>query len=330
MDELISVIVPVYNGEKYLPICMKSLLEQTYRALEIILVNDGSRDNSAALCDDYASRDSRVRVIHQENQGVSGARNTGLDHATGSYVTFVDGDDYVERDYLERLYRNLVSFDADFSCCSYQEVISGDLPPMTIPFVAESRYIQDPKTFFEDMVNPREAYWSTATLKLYRRELIGDTRFCRELKYGEDQVFFYDLLLKNPAAYLDTYEGYYYVRNESSATLSRNASNVYRCENEMKMHAYKLENLPQNAQHLKGGFREMYAHGIHNLARALALTGTEQEKREYRKELLPRIKACFREADSLSAQTKVFLSLYQYLPWLYHLLICAKVKARRK
>lgn len=328
MNERISVIVPVYNGEKYLPVCMKSLLEQTYEAMEIILVNDGSRDGSGALCDEYAARDPRVRVIHQENQGVSGARNRGLDTATGKYVAFVDADDYVELDYFQRLHENLVNYDVDFTCCSCTEVISGDVPKTEIPFVAESRAIRDQASFFEDMVNPRECYWSTIWAKLYRRELIGNTRFCRELKYGEDQVFFFDLLLKAPKAYLDTYEGYYYVRNESSATLTRNANNVFRCDNEMKVSEYKLRNLPEDVCHLKGGFWEMYAHGIHNLARALALSGTAQEKREYRKTLLPRIGECFREAERLSKKTTIFLKLYYYVPCFYKLLIQAKVKAR--
>ena len=329
MDELISVIVPVYNGEAYLPVCMKSLLEQTYRALEVILVDDGSRDGSGEMCDVYAARDSRVRVIHQANGGVSSARNAGLDLAAGKYVVFVDADDYVELDYLQRLHENLITHEADISSCDYREVICGDVAKTSIPFVAESRMITDKSAYFQDMILAREAYWSTITAKLYVRELIGDTRFSAPFRYGEDHVFLFDLFSKAPKVYQDTYQGYYYVRNESSATLTRNASNVYRCENEMKMFEYKLRNLPRDVQHLKGGFCEMYAHGIHNLARALSLTGTEQERKDFRKELLPRIDECFREAGSLSTSTKVFLSLYRYLPRLYRLLICAKVKARR-
>ena len=330
MDELISVIVPVYNGENYLPVCMKSLLEQTYRNLEVILVDDGSRDASGRMCDAYAAQDSRVRVIHQENGGVSSARNAGLDRATGKYVAFVDADDYVELDYLQRLHEALVAHSADISSCDYREVIRGDVADSAIPFVAESRLITEKAVYFEDMILAREAYWSTITAKLYVRALIGNTRFCAPFRYGEDHVFLFDLFSKAPKVYQDTYQGYYYVRNESSATLTRNASNVYRCENEMKMFEYKLRNLPRDVEHLKGGFREMYAHGIHNLARALALTGTEQERKTFRKELLPRIRECFREAGSLTARTKVFLGLYCYLPWIYNLLICAKVKARDK
>ena len=329
MDELISVIVPVYNGEKYLPVCMKSLLEQTYRALEIVLIDDGSKDGSGALCDGYAAADPRVRVIHQENRGVSGARNTGLDRATGKYVVFVDADDYVELDYLEHLYRNLVENGADIACCDSQEVIQADVVASQIPFVAECRMIADKVAYFEDMVTAREAYWSTIWAKLFCRDLIGDTRFDASFRYGEDHVFIFNLFSKAPMVHLDTYQGYYYVRNESSATLTRNASNVYRCENEMKMFEYKLRNLPEDVQHLKDGFWQMYAHGIHNLARALALTGTEQERKTFRKDLLARIRECNRQGN-LSIRTWVFLGLYQYLPGVYNALLSAKVNAREK
>lgn len=329
MKELISIIVPVYNGEKLLPVCMEHLLGQTWKDLEVILVNDGSKDGTGALCDDYAAKDARVRVIHQENQGVSRARNTGLDVATGKYVAFVDADDYVEPDYLERLHRNLVENGADIASCDYQEVIQADVRGTNIPFVAESRMITDKATCFEDMITAREAYWSTITAKLFLRELIGDTRFNAPFRYGEDHVFLFDLFSKAPKVHQDTYRGYYYVRNESSATMTRNANNVYRCENEMKMCQYKLQNLPEDVAHLKNGFWALYGHSIHNVARALALTGTDQERKEIRKDLLARIRECNQEAN-LPLRTRVFLGLYRYLPGVYNALITMKVNARGK
>ena len=104
----ISIIVPVYNSEKYLGACIDSILSQYFRDFELILVDDGSRDSSPHICDDYTQKDSRVKVIHKENGGVSAARNDGLDIAKGEYVTFIDSDDWVERDYLSTLsnYRN--------------------------------------------------------------------------------------------------------------------------------------------------------------------------------------------------------------------------------
>ena len=99
----ISVIVPIYNTEKYLKRCFDSILSSTYENLEVILVDDGSPDNSGKICDEYAARDSRIRVIHKKNGGLSSARNAGLDIATGDYVTFVDSDDYIASDIYEKL-----------------------------------------------------------------------------------------------------------------------------------------------------------------------------------------------------------------------------------
>ena len=113
---LVSVIVPVYNVERFLDRCVHSLTNQTYRRLEIILVDDGSPDGSSELCDEWAKRDERVRVIHKLNGGLSDARNAGLDTMHGDFVAFVDSDDYVEPDYVERLYAGIG--DADMSVCS--------------------------------------------------------------------------------------------------------------------------------------------------------------------------------------------------------------------
>ena len=104
-EELISVIVPVYNVEKYLPRCLDSLANQSYRNLEIILVDDGSTDSSGRICDDYAARDSRAKVIHKSNQGAWSARNTGQTASSGEYMLFPDADDYFHPDYIALLYR---------------------------------------------------------------------------------------------------------------------------------------------------------------------------------------------------------------------------------
>ena len=108
----ISIIVPVYKAEKYLPRCVESLLSQTYRELEIILVDDGSPDNCPEICDGYAEKDSRVKVIHKENGGVSSARNAGLEAASGDYITFVDSDDYVDG----QMYEKMLSVAEEYSC----------------------------------------------------------------------------------------------------------------------------------------------------------------------------------------------------------------------
>lgn len=114
---LISVIIPAYNVEEYLARCLDSVLAQTHRELEILVINDGSTDDTAAICDAYAARDSRVRVVHQVNAGLAAVRDRGIALATGSYVSFVDGDDEIEPDMMERLLKNALKYDADISQC---------------------------------------------------------------------------------------------------------------------------------------------------------------------------------------------------------------------
>ena len=119
MTEKITVIVPVYNVENYLNKCLDSLINQTYKNLEIIVINDGSTDNSGTICQEYAQKDNRIVYIEKENGGLSDARNAGLDRMTGSYVTFVDSDDWIEQDYVEVLYNKLTEHQADVSVGNY-------------------------------------------------------------------------------------------------------------------------------------------------------------------------------------------------------------------
>lgn len=120
--DLISIIVPVYNMEQYLDRCLESILHQTYTNLEIILVDDGSTDHSPAMCDDYAKKDHRIKVIHKENGGLSDARNAGLKIATGSYIGYVDSDDWIELNMYERMYNACIKNNAELAVCKYKAV----------------------------------------------------------------------------------------------------------------------------------------------------------------------------------------------------------------
>lgn len=118
-QDLISVVVPVYNVENYLAKCLYSIIGQSYSNLDIILINDGSTDNSVNICEEFAARDSRIRLVNQDNQGLSGARNTGISLIRGKYVTFVDSDDWIDIDYVETLYNLIIKHDADVSVVSF-------------------------------------------------------------------------------------------------------------------------------------------------------------------------------------------------------------------
>ena len=124
MKELVSIIVPVYNCEKYLEECITSLINQDYPNIEIILVNDGSKDNSGQICDYYAGKDNRVRVIHKKNEGVSSARNRGIAEAKGTWLTFVDADDWVTTDYVRYLLENAIDSKADISLTDFPNKVT--------------------------------------------------------------------------------------------------------------------------------------------------------------------------------------------------------------
>lgn len=125
--ELISVIVPVYNTEKYLDTCVESLVKQTYEDIEILLMDDGSTDSCKEKCDEWAKRDARIRVIHKQNEGLAETRNRGLKEAKGKYIAWVDSDDYVDETFLKVLYEQLVKNEADISMCSFYDVRGEEL-----------------------------------------------------------------------------------------------------------------------------------------------------------------------------------------------------------
>ena len=132
--DLISVIVPIYNVEKYLNRCVDSIINQTYKNLEIILVDDGSPDNCGKICDEYAKKDKRIKVIHKKNGGLSDARNAGIDLAKGKYIGFVDSDDYIEKDMYSYLYNLVLENNAQISICNWYEVNENERIDKNIKF----------------------------------------------------------------------------------------------------------------------------------------------------------------------------------------------------
>ncbi len=186
---LISVIVPVYRVEKYLDRCLRSIAGQTYRNLEIILVDDGSPDGSGAICDAWAERDSRIRVIHKENAGAGAARNTGLDVATGDVVSMIDSDDYLEIHMYEHLL-SLMTEGVDIAECDICWTQQDDLQ-MDDGSEAEIRIcnvLDAMRLHIRD-----EIFCQTPPNKLYRREIIGDIRF-PEGNLIDDEFFTYKLI----------------------------------------------------------------------------------------------------------------------------------------
>lgn len=309
MEERISVVIPVYNAASRLSVCLDSLLSQTYPHLEIILVDDGSTDDSLSLCRAYAQKDHRICVIHQENQGVSAARNVGIRQATGKYLAFIDADDYVKPDYFQRLAQAAVEHGADIVCCDYIEILEGDARPEYAPKVEKTRLITDHREIFASIGASRESYWSCVWGKLIRTELAKSAAFSLDLKYGEDQVYMYDLLVKKPVIYLDTYQGYYYIRNESSATVRVSDFHLKRRLDEMRMSKYRLTHLPEYAAGEAPGLQKLYADSIQRAVLALAVSGTKEDRCKHSKILRPEIKKLSLSAFSPKGRAHILLYL---------------------
>lgn len=213
-EPLIGVIVPVYKTQQYLTRCVRSLTEQTYRNLDILLIDDGSPDESGALCDALAEQDPRVRVIHKENGGISDARNWGLEHFRGDYFVFVDSDDYVRPDYIEYLYGLVAEFDCPMAVCGYDVLFTDG---NSIRSTASDRYIVTAKDcmerlFYDDFVTVGP--WA----KIYHRSLIGNIRYPVG-KLFEDAGTTYRFILQcDRIAFGKASKYFYAVRSQSIVT----------------------------------------------------------------------------------------------------------------
>lgn len=188
MKPLISVIVPVYKVEPYLQTCVDSILSQTYPALQVILVDDGSPDRCGALCDAYAEKDARVTVIHRENGGLSSARNAGLDAAAGAYIAFTDSDDFIAADMMETLLRTAQQENADVVRCNYARFrTEDDLPDCGDDTNAVRRYTSPEavRVFLADPYSRRKAFQPTVCPALYRADTIRALRFPVGLLYED-------------------------------------------------------------------------------------------------------------------------------------------------
>lgn len=210
MSNTISIIVPVYNAETFIKRSVESIRNQTYKDLEIILINDGSIDGSAKICDEYKEIDNRIVVIHKKNEGPAKAREVGIKKATGKYISFVDSDDYIEQNFCEVLHSKIEEKCVDWVSSNCSQEILG----LKYKNVYIDKIITTSNEFFEDF---RNEYIYTRTLwgKLYRSKMIKEYEF-KALVVGEDTCFMVDLMKKTQIAYISNYNGYNYAYNENS------------------------------------------------------------------------------------------------------------------
>lgn len=220
MDHKISIIIPAYNIENYLCATLDSVLEQTYENIEVIVVNDGSRDGTGIIIDDYAKRDSRIKAIHKENGGVTSARLKGVSEATGEWIGFVDGDDYIEPEMYQRLLSNALECNAEISHCGYQMVF----PDGHVDFYYNTDRIvnQTGKQGCFDLLESsfvEPGLWN----KLYRRDLFAGSHEWMDpsIKINEDLLMNYYLFNRACTAVFEDICPYHYVLRKGSAATSK-------------------------------------------------------------------------------------------------------------
>lgn len=216
-ETLLSVIIPVYNVEEYLVKCVDSILGQTYRSLEVILVNDGSKDGSGRICDDFAAKDPRVKVIHQENGGLSRARNAGIEAATGEYITFVDSDDWIEADAYEHLLSLIEKYQVKLVCGGNFDV-DGGTGEKKLGLCPKKEEVLTAEEFVGRMLL-WDGFDSSACDKIYHRSLLENFRY-PEGKVCEDVAITYKIVLSTDRAALSDRPFYNYYHRPGSITIS--------------------------------------------------------------------------------------------------------------
>lgn len=242
MNKLISVIVPVYGVEKYLDRCVKSIVEQTYKQLEIILVDDGSPDTCGEICDRWAEKDDRIKVVHKLNGGLSSARNAGLDVATGDYIGFVDSDDYIAPDMYENLF-NSVHGKGKF--------VVGNIMACRV----DDKNVQTPSAVphCEDAIISKEEYLrellmhkgdSSSCTKLFSANILSNIRFI-EGKCNEDLLFVLDIMERLEYISFVGEIGYYYFIRSGSISSGFGKSVCDMVDNSMLVYKYVIKNAPQ-------------------------------------------------------------------------------------
>ncbi len=194
-NDLISVIIPIYKVEDYLRKCLDSILNQSYTNLEIILVDDGSPDSCPQICDEYAKKDPRIKVIHKKNGGLSDARNVGIESSSGKYISLIDSDDYVNKYFIETLYKHLIETQSDIAICNYQKVFASDVIDIKNRFPDSDNFIYENDDKFSPLYTRFGTPFVVAWNKLYKAEIFKQHNIRYPLgKIHEDEFVIHELL----------------------------------------------------------------------------------------------------------------------------------------
>ena len=320
MGEKISVIVPVYNVEAYLERCVESILQQTYAHFELILINDGSTDSSGQICDHLASQYENIKVYHIENAGVSNARNMGIQLATGSWVTFIDSDDFVTQNYLATLASAAEGLNVGFVIAPLHHIKNGivtDLPSHS----EKTELWSTEETMKELLMTTRTSFFPVA--KLFKRDLLADEKFNTNYHLAEDALFLTELLLKTrcSSVFIDK-PIYYYDHREGSATTSVNRYVFDTIEVYKQIIAQVSQIFPNLKHELKN--RECWSYiTVYDKIIFTSREEYQKEKAELRTWIVQHRREIWKDAYFTTFRKVAILSLV-ISPWLYKKIVGLK------
>jgi len=317
MKPVLSVIVPIYNVEQYLTKCLESIVNQTYKNLEIILVDDGSNDNSPAICDEYAEKDSRVKVIHKVNGGLSDARNVGIQHSSGKYIAFIDSDDWIDANWCKVLIGNLVQEQADISVSGIISESNGICKCLTSEYGNQ--------VFSETGIEMMSRYFQTAWVawdKIYKAELFDGIRFPVG-EINEDEAIVLQLLEKCSKVVYTNEVFYHYIHRPSSITTSSFSPKKFawyrHCRDNL---AWIREHHPELTEAAAARYRGAILYSLTEIA--LSDTAYTEEQQDLLKEL-KKEKKLFSAIPFDAVTEKIRYTMLAYLPFSFYR-ICIRRK----
>lgn len=215
-NDMISIIIPIYNVEKYLEKCLDSILNQTYKNLEIILIDDGSTDNSPNICNSYCEKDKRIKIIHKNNEGVSSARNKGIELSKGKYIVFIDSDDYVSNEHIEVLYDCIISNNVDLVISNLIDISEDGI---ILNNEEKESFLMNKDQCLKELLS-EDNFYHLCCGNIYRKDLLEKIRFNCKYRIAEDLDFLYRYIKQISSAYFLSKNTYYYLKREGSATNS--------------------------------------------------------------------------------------------------------------
>lgn len=242
----VSIIIPAYNVEAYIGLCVSSVLAQTMSDLELIVVNDGSSDNTGPVIDELAATDARIKVIHQKNGGVSVARNKGLEHATGEYVCFIDGDDVITKNMLAEMCRMIKESGADICACGLTLFRNKAAVPEYAEPATNATYTSQEAL---GVLLYEKGILNSPCAKLYKRSVIGKIRFQQDIAFGEDMYFNFSVFGAAKTVTASAFAPYYYLQRRGSAM--RSGFNIKRADSLRVAQTMRSEIMERNETALK-------------------------------------------------------------------------------